>query len=202
MKKEPRIDLYISRAEPFARPILKHLRDLIHSTCPDVHESIKWNFPHFDYQGPFLSMAAFKNHCAFTFWKGSLLKDPEGILDKKREQAMGQFGKISTLSDLPEDEIIIQFIQEAMLLNEEGVKLPSKPKPPADKKLVVPDWFMDALKSNKKAKEAFENFSYSHKKEYVEWVTEAKREETRLKRMQQTLEWLAEGKPRNWKYQS
>ena len=117
VKKSP-IESYIQNAEPFAQPILKHLRKLIHEACPDVEEMIKWSFPHFTYKGILCSFASFQQHCAFTFWKGSLLKDPHRILDKARSKAMGQLGRITSLKDLPSDAIIVAYLQEAMHLNE------------------------------------------------------------------------------------
>jgi uncharacterized protein YdeI (YjbR/CyaY-like superfamily) len=201
MKTEPQIDIYIANAVEYARPLLIHLRQLVHSACPDTEEKIKWGFPHFDYKGPMCSMAAFKQHCAFTFWKGDLLSDPNNVLDKARTESMGQLGKLTTLADLPPDDILIGLIKEAMKLNEAGVKLPQKPKSAEKKELQIPGWFSDALKTNHLALENFAKFSYSHKKEYVDWVTEAKREETRTERMKKTLGLLAEGKSRNWKYE-
>jgi len=201
MKREPKIDEYIARSEDFAKPILHHLREIIHDVCPGVEEKMKWSFPHFDYKGPFLSMAAFKHHCAFTFWKADLINDPDGVLDKNRTEGMGHFGKITQLSDLPPDNVLSDLIRKAMHLNDEGIKLPSKSVASKKKVLEIPEWFMIALKSNKKAYEAFENFSYSHKKEYLDWITEAKREETRQKRLQQAILLISEGKNRNWKYE-
>jgi len=200
MKTEPKIALYIANAAPFAQPILNHLRALVHQACPETEEKIKWGFPHFDFKGPMVSMAAFKHHCAFTFWKGDLLSDPHQVLDKNRSEAMGQMGKLTRLEDLPSDEIMIALIKEAMALNEAGVRLPQKPKMSGKKELEVPDWFLDAIRSNPKAFETWENFSYSHRKEYLEWVTEARREETRSERLNKMLEQLQEGKSRNWKY--
>ena len=201
MKTSPKIDDYITRSATFAQPILKHLRSLVHRAGPGVEEKMKWSFPHFDYKGMMCSMAAFKGHCAFTFWKGDLLQDPENFLDKSRSDSMGQLGRITSLSDLPPDDVMTGFIKEAMRLNDENIKLPAKPKTKAKKELEIPDWFMAALKKNSRALASFEGFNYSHRKEYLEWVTEAKREETRDKRMQQTIEWLAEGKSRNWQYE-
>ena len=189
-------------AAPFAQPILIHLRELVHMACPETEEKMKWSFPHFDYKGPMVSMAAFKQHCAFTFWKGDLLHDPHQVLDKERTESMGHLGRLTMVEDLPSDEIMIALIKEAMALNEAGVRLPQKPKTSGKRELEVPDWFLDTIRSNPKAFETWENFSYSHRKEYVEWVTEAKREETRAERMNKTLDMLAEGKSRNWKYQS
>lgn len=200
MKRESIIDRYILNAAPFAQPVLNHLRELVHLACPGAEEKIKWGFPHFDYKGMMVSMAAFKQHCAFTFYKGDLMNDPHGVLDKERSESMGQLGKLTQLEDLPSDEIMIALIREAMRLNDEGIKMPPRGKPEGPKELEVPDWFMEALKTNAKALETFERFSYSMKKEYVQWVMEARREETRQSRMQTAIEWMAEGKQRNWKY--
>lgn len=123
-KQDPRIDAYIRNAKPFAQPILKHLRELVHKACPDVEETLKWGFPHFMYQGILCSMASFQKHAAFGFWKGSLMKDPHGVMDKKRGQAMGQFCRVASLDDLPSDKVLLKYIEEAMQLNEEGVKVP------------------------------------------------------------------------------
>lgn len=195
---DPRVDAYIAKSQEFAKPILTHIRELVHKACPQVEETIKWGFPHFEYKGVLCSMASFKNHCAFGFWKAALMKDPHKLMTAVGETAMGQFGKITSLPDLPNDQILLEYITEAMRLNEEGVKLPAKPKK-EKQQLEIPDYFMAALSNNKKARTTFENFSYSHKREYVEWLTEAKSEATRQKRLE-TLEWLAEGKIRNWKY--
>jgi len=197
-KKDARIDAYIRESADFAKPILRHLRELVHKTCPDVEETMKWSFPHFDYKGIMCSMAAFKQHCAFGFWKTTLMKDAEKMLNN-RSEAMGSLGKITSLKDLPADKIIMGYIKEAMKLNEGDVKI-VKPKPAGKKELVVPKYFTDAVKKNEKAFATFEGFSYSNKKEYIDWITEAKTEETRKKRLIQATEWMAEGKIRNWKY--
>lgn len=125
---DPRIDTYISKSESFARPILIHLRNLIHEACPDIKETMKWSFPHFEYKGIICSIASFKQHCALTYWKAALLEDPANIMRKGGNVAMGQFGKITKLSDLPDDQLMIDFIHQAMELNEKGIKLPSIPK--------------------------------------------------------------------------
>lgn len=200
--KDKRIDDYILKSAEFARPILKHFRELVHKACPEVEEKIKWSFSHFDYKGgPMCHMAAFKQHCAIGFWKAELMKDSQKLTDMaKSEVAMGHLGRITSLKDLPKDAVLIRYIKEAMKLNEEGIKLPSKTKTADKKELVVPDYFMKALAKNKKALKAFEDYSYSHKKEYVEWIAGAKTEPTRQKRMGEAIEWLSEGKPRHWKY--
>jgi len=200
--KEKKIDAYIAKSADFAKPILLHIRELVHKACPDVEEKMKWSFPHFDYKGEMMcSMAAFKQHAAFGFWKAALMKDPVLVETARSETAMGHLGRITALKDLPSDKKITAWIKEAMQLTDKGVKLPSKAKTTEKKELVVPDYFIKALAKNKKAKQVFENFAYSHKKEYLGWITEAKTEETRNKRMETALEWIAEGKGRNWKYE-
>lgn len=201
-KKDKRIDAYIAKAKPFAKPILNHLRELIHEACPDVEETIKWSFASFDYKGPLCSMGSFKQHVAFGFWKTKLLEDPGNILQPMKSEggtAMGNLGRITSLSDLPNDKIILSFIRQAVELNEAGVKLPTQRKAPK-KAIKPPANFLTALKKNKKALQTFASFSPSHKREYLEWITEAKTEATREKRLAQAIEWMAEGKPRNWKY--
>jgi len=198
-KIDKRVDAYIAKARPFAQPVLKHLRELVHKACPEVEETIKWGFPNFDYKGVFCSMAGFKEHCAFNFWKQSLLKDPHKIFGVK--ESMGHLGRIESLKDLPADKIMVEYLKEAVELNDKGVKRELKPKvAPNSKELVIPDYLTKALSKNKKANTTFSSFSYSHRKEYVEWITEAKTDETRGKRLKQAIEWMAEGKSRNWKY--
>ncbi len=198
--KDPRIDLYISKSAEFAKPILIHLRELIHTACPDVQETIKWSFASFDYKGPMCSMASFKQHCAFGFWKASLMKDKSLVSNAESESAMGHYGKITSLKDLPSDKKIILHIKEAMMLNEKGIKLPKKKITATKKEVVVPDYFLKQLQKNKKAFTTFNNFSPSHKREYVEWITEAKTDETKKRRMKSAIECMSEGKSRNWKY--
>lgn len=202
VKKDKRIDAYIEKAQPFAKPILEYLRGLVHKANPEVQETIKWSFASFDYKGPFCSMASFKQHVVFGFWKSALLKDPDGYLGEgynKGGEAMGNLGRITTLKDLPPDKVIIDFIKQAKKLNDDNIKL--LPRPKATKtELVIPDYFTEALKKNKKALETFNNFSYSNKKEYVMWVTEAKTEKTQQERMKTAISWMKEGKIRNWKY--
>ena len=197
---DPRIDAYIKKSAPFAQPILHHLRKLVHKACPQAEETMKWSFPHFDYKGEMLcSMAAFKQHCVFGFWKASLMKDPMLMQNAKSETAMGHLGRITSLKDLPSDKQMVAYIKEAMKLNDEGIKV-KKEKPTVKKELPTPPDLLAALKKNKKAWAVYEKFPPSHKKEYIQWVEDAKREETRSNRIQQTVEWVAEGKQRNWKY--
>ncbi|MHB1048763.1 MAG: YdeI/OmpD-associated family protein [Bacteroidota bacterium] len=200
-QKDKRIDTYIARSQPFARPILKRLRLLVHKACPDVEETMKWSFPHFDYKGEMMcSMAAFKQHCAFGFWKASLLKDKSFIANAKTEKAMGHLGRITSLADLPTDKTLIASIKEAMRLNDAGIKVKKPPVEKKSKNLVVPPQLQAALKKNFAARKVFEEFSYSNKKDYVEWIADAKTDETRARRIDTAVEWLSEGKPRNWKY--
>ncbi|HBE82004.1 MAG: YdeI/OmpD-associated family protein [Blastocatellia bacterium] len=194
---DPRIDAYIEKSADFAKPILTHIRKLVHKACPDIEETMKWSMPHFDLKGPVCNMAAFKQHCAFGFWKQQMLKHPS--IDSDRN-TLSSFGKITSLKDLPKDKVIIDLIHQAIELNEKGIKAPQK-KPSEKKELVVPDVLEKALKKNIKARAVFENFSYSHRKEYIEWINDAKTDATREKRLGTTIEWLTEGKSRNWKYE-
>lgn len=191
------VDAYIEGAADFARPILRHLREVVHEACPDVEEEIKWSRPHFSYHGMMCSAAAFKKHCTFGFWKPELVAGD----DADARAAMDALGRITSVRDLPPKRVLIGFVKKAMKLNEEGVRparasRPKKPKPEPG----VPDDLAAALKGNAQARSTFEGFSPSHRREYIEWILEAKREATRAKRIAQTVEWLAEGKPRNWKY--
>lgn len=202
-KHDPRVDAYIEKSADFAKPILNHLRELIHTTCPDVEETWKWSFPNFDYTGStMLSMAAFKAHCSFGFWKAALMPDPDNILEIADRAAMGQLGKITSLKDLPKDAVLKKYIKAAMKLNEEGVKRPPASKvTAADKEaLQAPPDFAALLKKNKAADKVFKEFAYSNKKEYITWIEEAKTEATRTKRMNEAVEWISEGKTRHWKY--
>ncbi len=196
---DPFVDAYIEKSKDFAKPILIHIRELVHAACPDVVETKKWSFPHFDYKGEMMcSMAAFKEHCAFNFWKQSLL-DASAFPAEKT--AMGSFGRITSLKDLPSNKIFKKLIHDAMKLNDAGIKV-SKTKPASERKeLVVPPILKAALKTNALAAETFKNFPYSCRKEYIQWVDEAKTDATRDKRVATTIEWLAEGKRRNWKYE-
>jgi uncharacterized protein YdeI (YjbR/CyaY-like superfamily) len=197
------IDAYIAKAKPFAQPILEHLRSLVHQANPDVKETIKWGMPYFEYKGLLCGMASFKEHVAFGFWRSELLNDPKGYLQGTRSQggeAMGNMGRITRLEDLPPDKVIMDFVRQASKLHDDGIKVPKAPAA-ANKELDVPDYFMKALKRNKQAFASFENFSHSKKKDYVQWITEAKTEKTRESRIATAVEWISEGKGRNWKYE-
>ncbi|MDB4950391.1 MAG: hypothetical protein JWM27_3040 [Gemmatimonadetes bacterium] len=200
---DPRIDAYIEKSAEFARPILAHIRQVVHDACPQVEETMKWSFPHFMYKGMLCGMAAFKQHCALGFWKGSLIVAGAAAGDgEPTEDAMGQFGRIATLADLPSDDVIAGYVREAMRLNDEGVKSPERAKKAPRPELATPDDLAAALASDDAARGHFESFSPSARREYVEWITEAKTGATRAKRLAQTLEWVAEGKKRNWKYEN
>lgn len=190
-RKDSRIDAYIAKSAKFARPILKHLRALVHEGCPDVVETVKWSLPHFDYEGVLCGMAAFKEHCSFGFWNRALKIPSKG-------GAMGQFGCIKSLSDLPADRVIVGYVREAARLNAAGEKV--GPIRRERKPLMVPPELSAALKKNAAARARFESFSPSQKRDYNEWIGEAKHEETRRKRTETAIGWIAEGKPRNWKY--
>src|SRR5438045_1842475 len=194
--KDPRVDAYIERAAPFARPILRHLRKVVHRGCPNVEETIKWSFPHFDYKGMMCGMAAFKQHCSFGFWKRELIFDTGKA---SGTEPMNWSRKIHSLADLPPDKELLSYIRKAAELNESGIKAAKKPvkKKPAPK---VPTDLATALKKNKKAQATFDVLSPSGKREYVEWIVSAKREETRERRLKTAIEWLSQGKPHNWKY--
>lgn len=196
MPKDKRVDAYIAKSPDWAKPILVSLRATVHETVPEVSEDIKWGHPTFMHHGIMCGMIAFKNYATFHFWKGSLIGD-----DTMSGPGGGQeqFGKLTSVKDLPPKKKLVALLKKAAKLNEDGVKVP---KLPAKKKadLPMPDYFMAAIEKNKKALAGFEKFSPSHKREYVEWITEAKTEPTRDKRVAQAVEWMAEGKPRNWKY--
>lgn len=199
---DERITAYIEKSADFAQPILIHLRETIHTFCPDTEEGWKWSFPHFMYRGKILcSMASFKNHCSFGFWLHSEMSDQYGLFKRMEEGGMGSLGKITSLSDLPGKDQLGAYILEAMSLIEQGVK-PRELNPKAERpKLEVPEDLLALLKSDSKAKAVFDAFSPSHQKEYILWITEAKRAETRQRRLEQTLENLREGKSKEWKYQ-
>lgn len=196
--KDPRIDAYIAKSAAFAKPILKHLRKVVHNGCPGVKETMKWSMPHFDYKGVMCGMAAFKEHCVFGFWKEALIFDRDKIAEKT---AMGSFGCIKSRTDLPNEKTLVGYVKKAAALNEAGIKVPGRTQPKKKEPLSVPEDFSAALKKNAKARKTFGDFAPSKQREYVEWVTEAKRPETRQERLATSIQWLAEGKARHWKYQ-
>jgi len=193
--RDPRVDAYIAKQPDFAKPILTHLRNVVHAACPKVEEDIKWSAPFFMYHGAMAHMSAFKEHCRFGFWKGKLVVDGDS---DDTDGMGGRFGQIRSVKDLPSKKELTAYIKKAMQLNEEGVAVPKAKK--ARPELPVPTELTAALAKNKKARDVFEAFSPSHKRDYCEWIGEAKREEARMARVGQAVEWMAEGKPRHWKY--
>lgn len=194
-KKDPRVDAYIARSGPFARPILSHLRAVVHGAVPGVEETIKWGFPHFMRDGIVCSFAAFKAHCALHLRRGDLL-----LGGSSSREAMGQFGRIATVADLPTKAQLTRLLRKAAALNASGAKAPRparRPRPEAD----VPTDLATALAGHAKARATFEAFSPSRRREYVEWIVEAKGKDTRARRLASAVAWMAEGKSRNWKYE-
>ena len=193
---DKRVDAYIAKSPEFARPILTRIREIVHEGCPECEETLKWSAPTFMYKDAILcGMVSFKQHCIFHFWKGTLV-----VPTADKEGAGGQFGKLTKVSDLPPKKELLGYIKKAMALNEAGIKetkRPVKPKPA----LATPKELTAALKKNKAALATFDGFSPSAKREYVEWIIDAKTDATRAKRIEQAVEWIAEGKKRNWKYQ-
>ena len=198
MTRDPRIDAYIERAAPFARPILAHARALVHQACPQVEETIKWGMPTFVHAGGILcGMAAFKQHASFGFWKHALV-----VGEGEPRDGMGSYGKMLSLDDFKAKKIVLAHIRKAMKLNEDGVKMPAARKAASKLPPEMPEDLVAALNKDNAAKATFDAFPPSCRREYIEWIVEAKREETRAKRLAQTVEWLAEGKRRNWKYEN
>jgi uncharacterized protein YdeI (YjbR/CyaY-like superfamily) len=196
-KTDPRVDAYIKKAKPFAQPILNHLRKAVHRAVPEVEETMKWSTPHFDYKGMFCGVAAFKEHVGFGFWKAALLQKhlpgPGGL------SSAGQFGKIASIDDLPSEKELARILKIAKKLNDDEVKAPPTRKGPRPA-LKAPADLLAALAKNKKAMATFENFPPGQRREYIAWVTEAKQAATRETRIKTAVQWMAEGKIRNWKY--
>ena len=202
----PKVDAYCAKVQPFAQPILAHLRALVHKACPEVEETIKWSRPFFQYRGAILcNMSAFKEHCSFGFWGeeiGAVLREAAVL----KEGGMGSLGRITSVADLPSDKQMLGWIRQAAAFVDSG----QYTSPIAARHKVVrqrasldtPAEFKAALQRNKKASAVFAAFSPSCKREYVEWIAEAKRQETRDKRIATAVKWIAEGKQRNWKYQN
>jgi uncharacterized protein YdeI (YjbR/CyaY-like superfamily) len=201
--KNPAVDAYIAKSADFARPILRHLRALMHKADPKVTETLKWGVPHFEHAGIVAGMAAFKQHVAFGFWSEKLIReklgsDAERMFPKGAERGMGG-RKIRALGELPPDALIVRAAKAAVALNEAGerpVRI-RKPKPPPK----APPDLAAALRKNAKARATFEKLSPGKQREYVEWLVEAKQASTRERRLAQAVQWLAAGKPRYWKYQ-
>lgn len=203
MNTNPKVDAYIARAQPFAQPVLSHIRKVVHKGCKEVVESLKWGMPSFDYNGKILcSMASFNQHCSFGFWLAHEMKTMEPHFNKnepKSGSGMGHFGKVTSIKDLPAEKELTKMIKEAMELSDKGVVI--KHTAPSAKLLIVPAQLQKALNQNKEAQINFEKMPPSHRKEYIQWINDAKTETTRDKRIATTIEWVAEGKSRNWKYE-
>lgn len=199
-KSSSQIDTYIEKSQDFAKPILTYIRETVHEFCPDAEETMKWSFPHFIYKGKNLcAMASFKQHCTFGFWLEKEMKTMQDITKDIEKTSMFSLGKITKIEDLPSKPQLKKAIKEAMELTDIGVTL--KKAAPSKTEVEIPDYFQSALSENNKALQIFEKASPSFRKEYITWITEAKTEATRNKRMKQALEWIAEGKGRNWKYE-
>ncbi len=196
-KTDPRVTAYINKQQPFAKPILKYLREVVHEAVPECEETLKWSAPAYMHHGIVCITAGFKKHIAVVLWKGPLILDTKG---KRADEAWGDYGRVTSIDDLPARSTLIKYLRKAAKLNEDDVKVPSRVRPVKARPVEVPDVLAKALKKNKKARETFEAFSPSHKREYTSWISEAKREETRDKRLATTIEWLEQGKPRQWKY--
>ncbi|SRR5581483_2878267 len=189
-KRDPRVDAYIEKAAPFARPVLNAIRDAAHAAIPEIEETMKWSMPFFEHHGIVCNMAAFKAHCSMRFWNPAAAGREEN----------DRLGRITSVDDLPPRKQLIALIRDAAKLNAEGVK-PTRPRRAAKAPLEMPDDFARALEKNRKARAAFESFPPSHRREYIEWITSAKGADTRTRRIAQAVEWIAEGKSRNWKYE-
>jgi uncharacterized protein YdeI (YjbR/CyaY-like superfamily) len=198
----PKVDSYIEQAAPFAQPVLEHLRGLVHKACPEMEETIKWSMPFFVYRGEIVAnMAAFKAHCSFGIWGREIVAAmrKDGLLVKGG--GMGSLGKISSLQDLPKDAALLGYLRQAIVLVKDGVKTFPSRKKAAKPAVEVPAGLTAALKKNKTAAKVFAEFSPGKKREYVDWISEAKQEATKLRRVAQAIEWIAEGKSRSWKYE-
>ena len=193
--RDPRVDAYITKSADFAKPILTSIRDIVHSACPECEEKVKWGAPFFDYKGMLCGMAAFKEHCAMVFWKSKLIPELHNATD-----AMGNIGRLTSPKDLPSKKVLTSYITAGMKLNDEGVVVP-KAKTAAKSGVTVPPELAKALAKNAKARAAFANFPPSHRRDYCEWISGAKQEATKIRRVEQAVEWIGEGKQRNWKYQ-
>ncbi len=197
------VDNYIASAAEFAKPVLTHWRKLVHQYCPEAIEAIKWGFPHFDYKNDHLFViAAYRNHCSFTFLKGELMTDPRLKANKDLKPIQRFLGKVGGMADLPRDDEFVAMLKEAIQLNEKGIKVKrAKPENDKPKVLETPDYLLAALIAHPRAKEIFESKSNSFRKEYIVWITDAKTDETRQKRMEEAVAWITEGKGRFWKHQ-
>ncbi|MDF1838003.1 MAG: YdeI/OmpD-associated family protein [Planctomycetota bacterium] len=200
VQTDPRVDAYIQKAAPFAQPILEKIRAGFHAGCPDLQETIKWGVPSFERNGMLGGMAAFKKHVSFGFWRAPEMEDTDGLLGETRKSSPMRI-QAKTVADLPTKKVLVSYVKQAKKLdNKEGS--PARKAVPKKPTLKAPKYMLDAIAKKKAAKEFWGTMAPGYKREYVEWITEAKREATRDKRLVQTVEWLAEGKTRHWKYKN
>jgi hypothetical protein len=198
--RDARVDAYIARSAPFARPILRRLRAAVHRACPAAVETIKWGFPNFEHRGPMCHMAAFKAHCAFGFHKPSLIAAPSGVLQRGKRDAMGHLGRIAKVGELPSAAALAALIRQAAALNEQGVK---EPRIRARRAAIAPPRdFLAPLRASAGASATWKALPPSCRREYLEWIVEAKRSETRARRIATAIEWLGAGRRMNWRYES
>lgn len=198
--RNPAVDAYVARAPEFARPILEKIRAAFHAGCPALEEKIKWGVPSFEYKGMLGGMAAFQRHVAFGFWKSRLMKDFEAVVGRAAGASLMR-ARVASPADLPPRRVLVAMVKEAKRLNEEGIKEPKLARAKGRIRVTVPADLRNTLARHPKARAFFTGLAPSHRREYVEWITEAKRPETRAKRIVTTLEWLVAGKRRNWKYE-
>lgn len=198
--RSPEVDAYIAKSPEFARPILAKIRDAFHAGCPEIEERLKWSAPSFEYKGLLGGMVAFKKHVAFGFWKSRLMEDFDRIF-AKGPRASAMIARVESLADLPSKKVLVAYVKEAKRLNDEGIKEPKRAQPKRSAKVEVPADLKKALAKNAAARKTFEEFPPSQKREYVDWITEAKQAATREKRLKTAVDWMAEGKRRNWKYE-
>ena len=197
MARDERVDAYIERQAEFAKPILTKLRAMVHAACPDCDETLKWSMPSFIYKGSILAgMAAFKAHATFGFWQAKLVVGETG----REREAMGSFGRLTRVEDLPDEATMAALIRKAMTLVDTGEKTPRPVKHPKPALETPPD-LLEALAANEAARATFDDFPPSARRDYLDWLADAKRPETRAKRLAQAVEWMAEGKRRHWKYE-
>ena len=197
MSRDPRIDAYIANAPAFAQKILSHVRERVQAAAPEAEETIKWSAPAFTVDGKILLvMASFKAHAALNFWRGQEVGD-----GSPKAGAMGQFGRLTSLADLPSDDELDAIIREAAALAKTAPaprKTKNAPRPAPE---LHPE-FAAALAKAPKAKAVLDDFPPSAQRDYFEWIGEAKQDATRQKRIATAVEWLTEGERRHWKYQN
>jgi len=204
MKRAANHDEYLERCEPFAAPILARIRKAMHQACPEIEETMKWNAPHFEHHGLIAGVAAFKRHVRLIFWRGKELTAPAGSFARVGRTGMGAL-RLEQLSDLPPQRVLVKYAKQAAKLNESAARAPQRgtgrtAARRAQRPISAPRDLAAALRKNARARCTFDDFSATHRREYVEWIEAAKRDTTRASRIEQAVAWMAEGKSRNWKY--